>query len=349
MAIEQPQGMMMKYDPKECNVLVPTTSLQQVSPWHAARTSTVQISPDPNSGDVFKVGSRLVDDKYANLYSPAKPALMRIAAAAGIVWNWRDSGTTALEKNYVCYRMVGAMRLPDGTWQPVLGTKEIDLEVIEEETMEANMKKALEMAGSKNEKERAKLDNLAPEEWVRRQTRSSMIQWRKNKLARAETGAMLRVIRAALGLKSQYTAEELKKPFVVPRIDFSPDYNDPQVRQMLLANGAAAMAGLYGQSAPTALNMPQQIMRPALEAPLEDFGFPPSDGGEDPEMGDRFEDPETGFPPDADPPSPDAEIPLKCEGCGCEITLKVSDYSLQHFGKSYCVACQNKQKAGGQR
>jgi hypothetical protein len=350
LAIEQPQGMMMQYDPKECNILVPTTSLQQVSPWHAARASTVQISPDPNSGDVFKVGSRYVGSqngtsKYTDLFSPAKPSLMRIAAAAGIVWNWRDSGATALQKNYVCYRMVGAMRLPDGTWQPVLGTKEIDLDVIEEEAMEANLKKALEMAGSTNEKERARLGGIAPEEWARRQTRSSLIQWRKNKLARAETGAMLRVIRAALGLKSQYTAEELKKPFVVPRIDFSPDYNDPLVRQMLVANGAAAMAGLFGQSAPqAALNQP--VMRPALEAPAEDFGFPP--GGEedlDPDTGDEFGNPEPVFPPEG--ASGDAEIPLICDDCKVDITQKVYDFSLQHYGRCLCVACQKKQGSGG--
>ena len=242
------KNQLMQFDQNEVNMLVPTTSLQQVSPWHAARVSMVQADPDPESGDVYKVGGKKVNGKWVDVFSPAKPLLMRVAAAAGIVWNWRESGPMAAEKSYVCYKAVGALRLPDGTWQPFMATKEIDLDVIEEETYDSNIEKAEGYAA--DPKKRNYLKGLSPEEWSKRQTRSNMIQWRKNKLMRAETGAMLRVIKAALAMKSQYTKEELQKPFIVPRIDFSPDYSDPEVRQMLLQNGAAAMAGLFGQSAP---------------------------------------------------------------------------------------------------
>lgn len=276
MAKNNQPAQLMQVDQNKVNMLVPTTSLQQVSPWHAARVSMVQANPDPESGDVFKVG-RIKNEqgRWIDIFSPAKPLLMKIAAAAGIVWNWRESGPIAVQKNYVCYKAVAALRLPDGTWQSVMATKEIDLDVIEDETYESNINKAEKWAADPDE--RSYLKGLSPEEWARKQTRSNMIQWRKNKLMRAETGAMLRVIRAALGMKSQYTREELQKPFIVPRIDFSPDYSDPEVRQMLLQNGAAAMSNLFGQSAPggqTAFDTQATQDRPAIEAPdYEDDTF----------------------------------------------------------------------------
>jgi len=47
-------------------------------------------------------------------------------------------------------------------------------------------------------------------------------------------------------MKGAYTLEEVKKPFVIPRISFSPDYEDPQVKQLLLQSAAMATASIYG-------------------------------------------------------------------------------------------------------
>lgn len=345
-------------DPRNANILVPTQHLQQVSPWHTARTSVVQINPDPNALDVFKVGSRYNEAKkeYEDLFSPAKPALMRIAAAAGIVWNWRESGPIALQRDYVCYKAVGAMRLPDGSWQPIVATKEIDLAVIEEETYEANLKKALEYAS--DPKKQAALKGMTPEQWAQAQTKAAMIQWRKNKLMRAETGAMLRVIRAALGMKSQYTKDELQKPFIVPRIDFSPDYNDPQVRQAIIQSGIPAMAQLFGQASPvTALSAeaegaPFAASRPALAAPSEDedvFDEYREGPAEEPTPADDFrgdEIPEHMEPTfdDPGPPPPALQgVVTYCANCGTGITSdKVAKYSQQKFGRPLCYKCQNR-------
>lgn len=341
MAKKNQPTQLMQFDQNEVNMLVPTTSLQQVSPWHAARVSMVQANTDPDSGDVFKVGTRNENGKWVDILSPAKPLLMKIAAAAGIVWNWRESGPIAVEKRYVCYKAVGAMRLPDGTWQPFMATKEIDLDVIEDETYDSNIDKAEGYA--KDAKKRSYLKGLSPEEWAKKQTRSHMIQWRKNKLMRAETGAMLRVIRAALGMKSQYTKEELKKPFVVPRIDFSPDYSDPDVRQMLLQNGATAMAGLFGQSAPSSGQPAFDTHdRPAIEAPdyEDEEPFQVEDV--------PYEEPEPEMEPVPGPLEPGAnsgeDIPCVCSECGAVLTDKVFNFSLRKHGIPLCYDCQ---RSGG--
>lgn len=361
-----------KYD-GNFNVLLPAQVVQQVSPWHAARTSIVKIDPDPNSGDVFKVGSRYnsFKEKYEDLFTLGKPALMRIAAAAGIVWNWRESGPMTVTRDYVAYKAVGAIRLPDGSWQPIIATKEIDLTVIEEEQYEANLKKAKEYAA--DPEKQGYLKGLTPEQWARAQTKTAMIQWRKNKLMRAETGAMLRVIRAALGMKSQYTREELKKPFVVPRIDFSPDYSDPEVRKALVEHGSQALSALFGHSAPALTPGHTAFEHPAIQAPEAPDA---SEAAEAFEVGDmeeampevEEEEAELAEGPEEEPepePEPEPETPPEpkpapkrstpknaptCEGCGAAVTnRKVLEYAKQKYNKVLCWDCQQAMKKGGAR
>ena len=349
----------------KANVLVPTQHIQQVSPWHAARISEVVINPDPLAGDVFKVGSRFNEQtrEYEDLFSPAKPALMKIASAAGIVWNWKDSGPEALTRDYVVYKAVGAIRLPDGSWQPIMARKEIDLSVIEEETLEANLKKSHEYA--QDDKKRSYLKGLTPQQWAEQQTKSAMIQWRKNKLGRAETGAMLRVIRAALGMKSQYTRAELSKPFIVPRIDWSPDYGDPEVRHALIQHGAQAMAGLFGQSTPATPFALPPGQTPAERAPFEAAGSEPDDDADAVETiaaevsqapaggaGEAAEDSaqatttgqQTLLDPQQQPSGNGGQVKPAfgvCADCGSDITAeKVVNYSRQKYGRPLCYRCQ---------
>jgi len=385
-------GQLVEYKPDKYNVLMPTQHIEQVSPWHAARTNIVQVNPDPMAGDVFKVGSRYNESthEYEDMYSLAKPALMRIASAAGIVWNWRDSGPRVLEKDYVCYRAVGALRLPDGSWQPIMAEKEIDLSVVEDELRDQYTKKADGPLGGtdaktyrgewrkvRHGKEERDAFFLAEDEkprFIEANVRANLIQWRKNKLMRAETGAMLRVIRAALGIKSQYTFAELQKPFVVPRIDFSPDYNDPSVRQALLQHGVATMNALFGGATPPA---PQVAFteRPVIAAPVQDdetvdaaaassdveLGAVGADGVEEtPQLPEETGEPAgeaeaaataqpdgTLFPPEPEPAQvkPRPVVYGTCADCGAQITSgNVVSYSHKKFGRVLCYSCQNKAK-----
>jgi hypothetical protein len=243
------------YRNQKYNVLVPTTTMTQISPFHKLRVEEVRIDPNPDAGDVFKVGSKYTgkdnsgESKYEDVLSLSKTALMKISNAAGIVWNWSETKPISATRDYVLYQAVGAFWKTSGEWLPLKCTKEIDLQVIEDETYEANLEKAKKYAGSRYASDKEKLGNMTPEEWAKAQTKSNMIQWRKNKLMRAETGAMLRVIRDLLSMKQQYSPAELQKPFVVPHVDFSPDYSDPEVRKMVMQHGLQATSDLFGRSA----------------------------------------------------------------------------------------------------
>jgi hypothetical protein len=315
-------GLMQQFDRDKFNVLVPDQSTTQVSPWHVQRISTVQVSPNPLEGDAFQVGSRWVpgtggaDGRVEKLFSLAKPALLRISSAAGIAWIWRECEPEVNTATYVRYRAVAAIRLPDGSWQPIVARKDIDLTVVELELREQHTAKAealIKLGGlPKDEqplyqhewrtvegpdKKPKNVCALKPEErdrYVEAHVSSALIQWRKTKLQRAETGAMLRVIRMALGIKSTYTAAELSKPFIVPRIDFSPDYSDPEVRRALIEHGVRAMEGLSAQLAPStpAFALPPGMVRQPVE-PSTPPATGPHDGGDEP-AGETTDDPALG-------------------------------------------------------
>jgi hypothetical protein len=189
-----------------------------------------------------------------------------------------------------------------------------------------------------------------------------MVQWRKNKLMRAETGAMLRVIRAALGIKAQYTKAELEKPFVVPRIDFAPDYSDPEVRRALIEHGVGSMAALFGQAAPSRVpaalpaGPDSAFERPPIESlpageteEQDDLPWDDDDSdGEDATAPEPAPSPNTSeVDADADglPFPPEAAAPT-CAACGKEVTAKVAEYSSKHFGEILCYGCQKKQGGG---
>jgi hypothetical protein len=232
-------------DKKKFNVLIATQTVQIISPWHMARTSIVELSPDPNDGDVFRVGSvdankgkkdqqgRYLPHRYEDRLCLTKPALLKLADAAGIVWNWRECKRmdNMSDRNYVAFQAVGGIRLPDGAVRVFRGSKEIDMEVIEAEIRDQWEKVgAAQASDSDGEGGGARKKELTPEERERKAL-SEILQYRKHKAARCETGAYNRVIRMLLSLKSTFSAAEIAKPFIVERIDFAPDYSNPETRR----------------------------------------------------------------------------------------------------------------------
>lgn len=348
----------------KCNVLFPQTTMQQISPLHRVRVEEVRIDPDPEKGDVCKVGSRKVGKSWEPVLSLSKTALMKIAQAAGIVWNWHETKVITASRDYVLYQAVGAMRKPSGEWIPLKSTKEIDLEVIREETYANQLDKAQKYEN--DPKKKRYLQGQTPEEYAEEKTRSNMIQWRKNKVMRAETGAMLRVIRALLSIKHQYSPQELKKPFAVPTVDFSPDYSDPEIRKMIAKEGVKATAELFGQSATHQLETSQQ-----MGSAVDVSEYQQSSAGE-PEVSSEdevpsFDDPDTleedNFPlsdeeleelervdaaPEDDSQQADPEdSEPACAECGTtEMSQKVIEYSQKHYGRPVCYKCQ--QEVGDQ-
>ena len=353
----------------KCNVLFPTVTMQQISPYHRIRVEQVKINPDPEVGDVFKVGSKKVSNGWEDILSLSKTAVLRLSTAAGIVWNWQETKVLSVSKDYVLYQAVGAMRKPSGEWIPLKATKEIDLDVVEAETYEANLEKAKKLESKQR-------DGLSPEGWAEAKTKTNMIQWRKNKLMRAETGAMLRVIRALLSIKQQYSPAELKRPFAVPTVDFAPDYSDPEVRKAMAEAGIRATSDLFGQSAVHQFQAARQLLGQPVDVDRHEERCTASCAVID---ADVTADGVDNLPWTGNEENEATEAPWEeqnsagrgqqddlfknavfCQGCDQIIASEkdwtpqqIADYSQKRYGKKLCVSCQKeagkKEKAGGGR
>jgi hypothetical protein len=248
-ALENLQKDLEEYRKKgDYNVLVPTLTIQEISPFHKPVLEIVRINPDPKAGEVYEIVQGSGD------FSMRAVALQKIGYAAGLIWNAKGCGRTDDGSNpkVVTYRAEAAVRKEDGTYMPLNAEYMVDLDVIEEEARESYEKKSQTIMADKKKKGEKWTDDDR-KAYVEKSVRRDMLQKRKFRLQLAQTGAMDRVIRKILGLKGTYKATELSKPFVVPKIAFNPDINDPQVRQLLLKQGLDATNVLFGSSSEKSL------------------------------------------------------------------------------------------------
>lgn len=233
-----------------CNVLLPTARLEGLSEYHVPVLDRVQLNSDSSQGDVYvqEQGNQKKKTKYAI----TKQGLMKLSVCAGIIWHPMETRRTdnRNDKNYVSFQAVGGVRKADGTPVFMKAEYDLDFDVVADELEEQYRNKA--------EGYEAKPDDngwwmkKSPEEkeaYIQKCIRRDLLQKRKHKMKLCESGAMTRVIRALLGLKSTYTKEELEKPFVVPRIVVQLDYSDPTVKAKLMDAAIRAQTGIYGGGA----------------------------------------------------------------------------------------------------
>jgi len=207
---------------QSCHLISPSTSCA-LPPGCAVAFTVVRIDP--------KVEAHSVG--YGK-YSLLKPALLKLANAAGICWNasasYRvDPGTAP---HYVHWHAEGAWRGLDGTVLPVVGDLQMDLRDGSDQAI-----KVMESARADTEKER-----IAKGLVTLRDMRAKILE-------HAQSKAMMRGIRAALGLRS-YTDNELKKPFVAVRLVFLGHDEDPVIerenKRAIRANMLGGAAALFG-------------------------------------------------------------------------------------------------------
>lgn len=362
-----------------CNLLLPATTEVQLNPFYKITVMEVTVDTSENSGDVFKVGSvksgqkdNRGNDIWVTTYSLAKPLLMKLAAAAGIQFDPEHTYGTRVNQNTYKAKAFGAMRMPDGTGKTHADEKVICLDDEEAnlrlEFMDKSIKGIVDDKAAKAAAEMFKghwidttnkwgkackayvIDDSDRDKYIERSVLVNMTLLRKTAAEKAMTGAINRVIRALTGLKGQYTLEELKKPFAIPRVTFAPDYTDSEVRSAMISQGMNSIGSLFGAPALSAQS-------PVAGISHQDGLFNPNEFADNPAFASDIIDGEAPVdePEQMNTPRRMADLePLAqpqqaasqeqggywCDNCGSVISESVNRYSINNFGRSLCYKCQ---------
>lgn len=355
------------------NLLVPTATDVQLNPFYKYHVEEVAVDLGENSGDIFKVGSvktgrkdQKGKDIWEDTFSLSKPLLNKMAMAAGIQFNPKETYGQRIDKVTYRAQAQGAMRKADGTARTETDQKVICLEDEEEKyriefadkaTRGIVDKKAAESAAeifkgnwidSKdkwgNKVKAYVIAEIDRDRYVERKVKESMALLKKTWAEKAMTGAKLRVIRALLGVKGTYTREELQKNFAIPTVIFSPDYSDPQVRQAMLMQGMNSVNNMFGMPQIEVKNVDfatdsniiddSDLNNPAFASELPD---------EDISVNELPQE-EVNEPDPA--PEEDRTADFQCSRCGSIINERIYEYSINKFGEPLCIKCQ---RGGGRR
>jgi hypothetical protein len=195
--------------------------------------SFVTVDPDPSKdgpGEVYSVAGKL---------GLSGTTLAKIGAAAGVSWDPQQCGRldNGAEPHYCHFRAVGSVRNFDGSVRILTGEVEIDARDGGAAEVEIRTK-----AADKPDK-----------------GDSQLLELRKFLLRHAERKAKNRAI-ADMGIKRAYTRSELGKAFAIPRLMFTGQSDDSELRKMFAGKTADAMLGgmnqLYGGRPPAQLPPP---------------------------------------------------------------------------------------------
>jgi len=369
---------------QNCNLLIPSATSVQINPFYKCTVMEVVADTSQNSGDIFSIGKVKTGEdaqgnaQYSDVYSLAKPLLMKLATAAGI--QFHPEYTTVFRENANTYigRAYGAVRLPDGTFKTHVETKRICLDDEEAkyrlEFMDKSItgindwraaKAAADMFKGEWKEDPKKMNqwnkpekyyviaDCDREKYIERSILVNMTLLRKTASEKAQTGAILRVIRALLGIKGTYSLAELQKPFAVPTVNFSPDYSDASVRQAMLQQGMNSMGNMFG-----AASVPPAIGSMTVFEDTVSEAFDPDANLDDPAFASEHSAEDEGFPGDYQQAMPQEESGYRepsaqqtepsrgeptgyaCDECGAEINERVYGYSLNKFGRPLCMKCQ---------
>lgn len=289
-----------------CNLLAPVTRVDFIPMLHAISLRIVIFDPRPatreNRGSASKAGGDLYE--LEGDVALTKVALDKIAAAAGISWLPKYHGRLddASEALYVRFRACGMMRDVDGRVRIESRIRDTDLR-----PGGADRKRMTE--GGKQFDMAAQF--IAPI---------------------TESKACNRVVRAFLGIKSKYTLEEAKRPFIVPTLVFDGHHEDPEIRREVARRiTEEALRGqrmIYG-AADVAAMPDGDVERPALEH--RDHG-----GIQPPAI---VDDPRTDEELDADATA--AAAKLAGDGGKCDVCGAAKD------DPSHCIVCHTQPHMDG--
>lgn len=242
-----------RYPDENFNRLLPSTTIvENVQKFSKLTIEIVKIDPNPRNQEVFSLGKTKIGSEFVDKLAFTKTGLDKLSFAMGIEWESEKSGRTDDRSNrdYFEYMAVGNIIKSDGTKIEISATKAVHVQDAVDET---HNKMTNDFTDGKlfkwqNKKQVKITDQDEFDTLVKRKCQDREIEVRKHGLALAESGAKNRLVRS-LNLKPHYSAEELKNPFVVPRIDMNVEEvaADPVARAQIGENAGNAVRQVFGE------------------------------------------------------------------------------------------------------
>ena len=286
----------------DANIVTAVANIQSSSPFHSVSEVEVLISANPDDREVYPQGSIRTGNGYDKTFSLSYVALSKLMNAAGI----RESANQRIDDRkhpHICHWQFSAVwTQPDSTELRYSGDYELDLrdfidvgegrrvmaarfeKAFQDERQSVVAKRFTQETGSlkydaltaKCDQLYAKLDDDGKrevDELAEAKALRYVVQMRQFIVQRAQTGAMERVIRKMLNLKSQYTAAELKLPFRVPRSRFDWDRLDKvlgtQESMQLRKAQAMQLLGLTANDVAQVRQLESPVVRDEPERAVE--------------------------------------------------------------------------------
>jgi len=374
------------YDPQAYNILSPVLRLDTAAPYLRFRAVEVRLDPDVQRGDCYAApGTKWTKERRTGellpvLVAPSKPGLLKIASAAGLIIDPRNSHRITPDACERCiemaqatqqaarcgdcpsrfdtaYQYIGAVRTDTG-WRIVKASYEWNLDAQRRKLVREGKKR---LAKAQEEGKSFDVDGHVEDR---------LDQIIAERYGLAETKALLRLVRAICHLRQAYTREEMARPFIVVRTELAPDYADPETRRALAAKAISSGAEIFGPAederhlvhVPKAEVVEDLASEPdftdaevrAEEAADDDLDAPvptidpgvPNDLDAD-ALTEAAAEPVAVEVPDQPAPAPAAGT---CDDCGASLTPAVVAYCQSPRGQatfggaSYCYACQKKHR-----
>lgn len=217
-----------------------------------------RVCPVIPEGTAVSLSMVLIDKEWQTYPQSGGLAILKegldtIAGAAGVKWiaeqcRRTDSGRDA---RYYTYRMYGEYLGLDGNVQSILAHKEIDLRP-GSDMVEAMVEMCTAKAWREANQAKEQITEAEAKRRGREAAENQLRGMRTHGLRMAETKASNAAIRR-LGVKQKYEAHDLDKPFVVARLTWTGQSEDPAIRRMFAAGTMqrflGATAAAYGVQA----------------------------------------------------------------------------------------------------
>lgn len=305
----------------KANLVSPVSSVDTIPAMHGISLRAVVIDHNVDKDEVYRDTRFCTDEDDRAL---GGVALQKIAAAAGIQFVDQRRLDDRSEPYYCEIEVTLGIQDYDGTRRQVKKTRALDLRDGRPEAMKPEKKKG---RGDKYPRKTGNMIPLDP---------SALADRRRHIQSLAETKAFHRALRTILQLKQKYTVDELRKPFVVPKLVPMLDPNDPDQKKALIEMAVGREATLYGHDGGDIRELKDVTPAPAESPPSTSDDVDQNENDPPEEVIDEEDFEPLELPEEEPPPAGTCACPC---GCQLELTEKVTAIGVEKLGTPRCRDC----------